>query len=134
MKSIRAYFGRDGHPSVTSLINKRINVYWTGDKQHFAGTVVDTATENGAPIHQVKYDDGALLWHDLQDEQWTILDAADTRSSAQIALSTIAHDRVAHSAHQRAVRTRVLAQRDLAVIAFTCIYADDLCDQADMNS
>jgi len=139
IKSIRAYFvSRPAAASATSSdlsIGQRVRVYWTGDKAHYAGTVMRTMMQDGTRIHQIKYDDKQTCWHDMATEQWTVIESQDSPtvpapSAAQVALATIARNRAVHASRQRDTRARILAERDLALVAF--LWDSEFGDQFDV--
>ena len=48
------------------MLDKRIHVYWTGERSWFAGVVAGTKCERGRRIHEVFYDaDQIKCWHKL---------------------------------------------------------------------
>jgi len=69
------------------------------------------------------------------DEQWTVIESPDSPtvpapSAAQVALATIARNRAVHASRQRDTRARILAERDLALVAF--LWDSEFGDQFDV--
>ena len=56
----------------TALVNRRVRVWWGGDRQWFAGVVTSYSSRRG---HQVQYDDGEIKTHWLDNSaevQWKL--------------------------------------------------------------
>ena len=56
----------------TALVNRRVRVWWGGDRQWFAGIVTSYSSRRG---HQVQYDDGEIKTHWLDNSaevQWKL--------------------------------------------------------------
>ena len=54
-------------------VGDRISVYWTGDKEYYHGTVHESTSEDGELLHQIAYDDGTTVYHNLRKERWNRL-------------------------------------------------------------
>ena len=55
-----------------ALVNRRVRVWWGGDRQWFAGMVTSYSSRRG---HQVQYDDGEIKTHWLDNSaevQWKL--------------------------------------------------------------
>jgi hypothetical protein len=67
---------RRKHPIVlTAHLAKgaRVKVYWPAMKEWYAGTIKDTAMQDGVLIHCIRYDDECVEWRDLAHERWQLL-------------------------------------------------------------
>jgi hypothetical protein len=77
----------------------RVEVFWTEDKQYFAGGIARiTSGKKGQELHRLRYDDGQEMWHDLADEKWRYA----ASSAADVGIAT---------ARARAVIGQVCATR-----------------------
>ena len=132
-KSIRAYFGQSAAPkpricSPQELrTGQRIRVKWTYEKREFDGTIMEQATQNGALIHKIRYDDGVIAWHNLAKESWTLL-GMETQSVVPMSIQAVQQHllqrRRAYNAKLRMVHERHHAHRTASLISF--LQCDDV--------
>ena len=61
-------------------VGDTIEVLWAAEKKWFAGRVAGVDASDDT--HEVRYDDGDVMWHDLKDFTWRLL-ASDGSNAAK---------------------------------------------------
>ena len=117
-------------PPNSLQVGQRVRVYWTGERQHYEGVIVNLGKERGRVIHEVQYDDGHNLWHDMANESWQLLDEtpAATQGSVHLVTAALASERARTSAQRERTRDALRALRDQQIMAFVWVseLGDDL--------
>ena len=107
-----------------------MRVYWTEERQHYDGVIINLGKERGRVIHEVRYDDGQNLWHDMADESWQLLDEtpAATQGSVHLVTATLASERARANEKRERIRDALRALRDQQIMAFVWVseLGDDL--------
>ena len=108
----------------------RISVYWTGEKQHFSGTVHGTVEEDGVLLHTIHYDDGEIRHHDMTTEEWVKLDGEGNAQAEASVKAVLAQTQASYhlrntqlTAYRHAEKQAVVAA--MYMLAWASEYGDD---------